>query len=145
MTRLAPSVLLLLALGACASVPMAGPQANQEGKRFDPPATGSGAVYVYRPGWMALARTADVGVAGGYHAELAPDTYFRLEGPPGPIDLVCKADNTAEQQIDVRSGEIRYVEVVMNAGLWGAQCSLREVAPNEGQSAVLRSKRVTPH
>lgn len=144
MNRLAPSLLLMLFLGACASVPMADPQADQEGKRFDPPAPGSGAVYVYRPGWMASARTVDVGVAGGYHAKLASHTYFRLEGPPGPIDLVCKTDNTAERQIDIGAGETRYVEVAMNAGFLGPVCSIKEVPPNEGQAAVLDSRRVTP-
>ncbi len=145
MIRTAPSLVLMLALGACASVPMADPQADQEGKRFDPPAQGSGAVYVYRPGWMALAKPVDVGVAGGYHAELASNTYFRLEGPPGPIDIVCKTDNTAERQVNVAAGETRYVEVAMNAGFWGPRCSINEVSPNEGQAAVRRSRRVTPH
>jgi hypothetical protein len=133
---------LTLAAGACATVPMAGPQADQEGKRFDPPAHGAGAVYVYRPGWMALAKTVDVGVAGGYHAKLASNTYFRLEGPPGPIDIVCKTDNTADRQIDIAPGEIRYVEVAMNAGMLGPRCSVEEVSPQQGQAAVLRSKRV---
>ncbi|SJZ39744.1 Protein of unknown function [Enhydrobacter aerosaccus] len=144
MTRSPLPLLLALAVGACASVPMADPQADQEGKRFDPPAPGSGTVYVYRPGWMALAKTVDVGVAGGYHAELASNTYFRLEGPPGPIDLMCKTDNTAEQQIDVSAGETRYVEVAMNPGLWAPRCSIKEVSPSEGQAAILRSKRVIP-
>lgn len=145
MIRPAVPVLLTLALGACASVPLASRQADEEGKRFDPPATGAGTIYVYRPGGvMAMARTADVGVAGGYHAELAPDTYFRLEGPPGPIDLVCKTTNIADQQVGITSGEIRYVEVVMSAGLWGPQCSLKEVAPGEGQPAILQARRVTP-
>jgi hypothetical protein len=134
-----------LALGACATVPMAGPQADEEGKRFDPPASGAGAVYVYRPGWMALAKTVDVGVAGGYHAQLASNTYFRLEGPPGPIDIVCKTDNTSDRQVNIAPGEIRYVEVAMNAGLLGPRCSVEEVSPQQGQAAVLRSKRVPTH
>ena len=144
MTRAIVGLAVMLTLGACATVPTAGPQADQEGKHFDPPAPGSGAVYVYRPGWMALARTVDVGVAGGYHAKLASNTYFRLEGPPGPVDIVCKTDNTADRQIDIAPGDIRYVEVAMNAGIFGPHCSVNEVSPQQGQAAVLRSKRVTP-
>lgn len=147
MIRLVLAVLaanLMLALAACATVPTADPQADQEGKRFDPPAPGSGAVYVYRPGWMALAKTVDVGVAGGYHAALASNTYLRLEGPPGPIDLMCKTDNTADRQINIASGETRYVEVAMTGGLWGPSCAIKEVSAQEGQAAVLRSKRVVP-
>lgn len=139
------TVTLMLALAACATVPMATPQADQEGKRFDPPAQGAGAVYIYRPGWMAFARSVDVGIAGGYHAALASNTYLRLEGPPGPLDVVCKTDNTAERRIDIAAGETRYVEVAMSGGLWGPRCSINEVSPGQGQAAVLRSKRVLPH
>jgi hypothetical protein len=142
--RIVSTATLMLALAACATVPMADPQADQEGKRFDPPAQGAGAVYIYRPGWMALARTVNVGIAGGYHAALASNTYLRLEGPPGPIDIVCKTDNTAERQVNIAPGETRYVEVAMNAGWVGPRCSINEVSPSEGQAAVLRSKRVTP-
>ncbi len=53
--------------------------------------------------------------------------------------------NTADRQIDVAPGEIRYVEVAMNAGMLGPHCSVEEVSPQQGQAAVLRSKRVTPH
>jgi hypothetical protein len=144
-TRTPLALGLLLALGACASVPLAPPQADQEGKRFDPPASGDGVVYVYRSGWMALAKTVDVGIAGGFHAELAPNTYFRLEGPPGPVEIDCKSDNTAGQQVAVNAGDIRYVEVGMHAGLLGPSCSVAEVSPDQAQAAIMRSKRVTPH
>ena len=78
------SSLLLIALGACASVPMGSPQEDQEAKRFDQPAPDKGALYVYRSGWMASARAIDVAIVGGSTAELATKTYLRLEGPPGP-------------------------------------------------------------
>ncbi|MBS0223897.1 MAG: hypothetical protein JSR91_24485 [Proteobacteria bacterium] len=147
MNRLVLAVLvpnLMMALAACATVPTADLQADQAGKRFDPPASGSGAVYVYRPGWMALAKTVDVGVASGYHAALASNTYMRLEGPPGPIDLTCKTDNVTDRQINIASGETRYVEIAMIGGLWGPSCAIKEVSAQEGQAAVLRSKRVVP-
>jgi hypothetical protein len=135
----------MLALAACATVPLAPPQADQEGKRFDPPGPGAGVIYVYRTGWMASARTVEVGVPNGFHATLALNTYFRLEGPPGPVEIDCKADNTASNQVNIADGEIRYVEVAMNAGLLGPQCSVQETPPQQGQAAVMRAKRVTPH
>ncbi|MBV8392443.1 MAG: hypothetical protein JOY81_04600 [Alphaproteobacteria bacterium] len=136
----------LLALAACATVPLAPPQADQEGKRFDPPAQDAGVLYVYRgAGLMASARRVDVGVAGGFHAELAMNTYFRLEGPPGPVHVECKTDNTAGRQIAMNAGEIHYAEVVMHAGVFGPSCSVEEVPSQRGQAAIMQSKRVTPH
>ena len=144
MIRFVSAAVLMLALAACASVPMADPQADQEGKRFDPPAQGMAALYVYRPGWMALAKAVEVSMAGGRQAALASNTYFRVDVPPGAIDIVCRTDNTAERQVVLAAGETRYVEVAMNGGFWGPRCSVNEVSASEGQAGVLRSKRVVP-
>ena len=44
-------------------------------------------------------------VAGGVSAELATNTYLRLEGPPGPVDLSCKiGDNQGGRQIAIEPG-----------------------------------------
>lgn len=140
-----PTFAILLALGACASVPLADPEADQEGKKFDPPASDSGALYVYRSGWMNLARTVDVTIAGGARAELGPNTYFRLEGPGGPIDISCHiGDSTAGQEIGMAPGQTRFVEIGMGAGLLGPRCSVAEVSPQQGEAAVRGSKRVMP-
>jgi hypothetical protein len=140
--RFTLAAVLMLALAGCASVPMADRQADQQGKRFDPPAQGMAAVYVYRPGWMALAKTVEVSVAGGPQAVLASNTYFRMDVRPGAIDVVCKTDNTAERQIVLAAGETRYVEVAMNGGVLGPRCSVNEVSAGAGQAGVLRGKRV---
>ncbi len=58
------SLPLLFMLGACASGPIAPPQADQEAKRFDQPAPDKGALYIYRPGWLGLAKAVDVALVG---------------------------------------------------------------------------------
>jgi hypothetical protein len=137
---------MLLALSACATVPLADPQADQEGKNFDAPARDSGALYVYRSGWFGLAKKVEVSLAGGAHAELAPKTYFRVEGPPGPIDVRCRIDNddSAGREISIAPGETRFVEIAMRSGWLGPICAIAEVPPDQGQEAVRGSKRVLP-
>jgi hypothetical protein len=135
----------LLALGACAQVPMADPQADQEGRRFDPPAPGKGALYIYRSGLMGLTRPIGVAIAGGASAQLASNTYLRLEGPPGPIEIDCKiGDQTGGNQIQIADGQIQYVEVSIKVGVLLPACEVAEVSPRQGQAAVQNSKRVTP-
>lgn len=135
----------MLALGACANVPMAPPQADQEAKRFDRPSPDKGALYIYRPGWMGLAKPVDVAVAGGATAQLGSNTYIRLEGPPGPVEIGCRVgDNNANRQVEIQDGQTRYVEVSMKIGLWLPGCEIAEVPPDQGQAAVLASQRVAP-
>lgn len=139
------SLPLLLLLGACANVPMASPQQDAEAKRFESPPSDSGAVYIYRQGWFGVARPLGVAIAGGVQAELASNTYLRLEGPPGPIDIDCRiGDKTDRREVEVVAGQTRYVEVAMRVGLLAPSCEVAEVSADQGQSAVRSSKRVTP-
>ena len=142
-------LLLLLApaflLAACANVPMAPQQADQEGKRFDQPAPDKGALYIYRTGLMAVAVPIDVAIVGGATAKLASNTYLRLEGPPGPVEVDCRlGDKNGVGQVQIADGQTRYVEVSVKVGLWTPGCEVAEVAPDQGRAAVLGSKRVEP-
>ena len=139
------SLSLLLALGACASGPMAPPQADQDAKRFDQPPPDKGTLYIYRPGWLGLAQAIDVAIVGGATAQLGSHTYIRLDGPPGPVEIDCKVgDNNAAHQVEIQDGQTRYVEVSIKVGWWLPGCEIAEVPPDQGQAAVLASKRVEP-
>src|SRR5476649_2276108 len=135
MLRGSLSLPLLLAASACANVPLADSQQDAEAKRFEQPGRDNGALYVYRAGFMGLARPIDVSIAGGVSAELASNTYLRLEGPPGPVDLSCRiGDQQGSQQIIIEPGRTRYVEVSMKVGLTLPGCGVAEVSPDQGQA-----------
>jgi hypothetical protein len=137
------SLPLLLAASACANVPLADSQQDAEAKRFEQPGRDNGALYIYRAGFMGLARPIDVSIAGGASAELASNTYLRLEGPPGPLDLSCRVgDKQGGQQVTIEPGRTRYVEVSMKVGLTLPGCDVAEVSPDQGQAAVRNARRV---
>lgn len=139
------SLLPVLALGACATVPMASPQDDQAAKRFDGPPPEKGVLYVFRPGWFGLVRPVDVATVGGTRAQLASNTYLRLDGPPGPGEVTCRIADTADTlPLEVTSGQTRYVEVALRPGWWGPSCKVTEVAADQGQAAVRLGKRVAP-
>ena len=143
--RRALSLSLLLSLAACANGPVAGPQDDQQAKLFEQPARDKGALYVYRHELMGFTHPIDVAIAGGASAQLPINTYLRLEGPPGPIEVDCKmGDNQGAAQIEIAEGRTRYVEVSTTTGLWSSGCKLREVAPDVGQAGVRGSRRVEP-
>lgn len=134
---------LLLGLSACAGGQMASPQDDQQAKQFEPPAPDRGALYIYRHEMMGFVRPIDVRVAGGSSGRLPINTYLRLEGPPGPIEVDCKVgDKQGALQVDISDGRTRYVEVSMTTGLWAPGCQLAEVPPDQGQAAVRASRRV---
>jgi hypothetical protein len=133
-----------LLMAGCAQVPMAEPQADQMAKAFPTPEQGKGALYVYRSGVMGFARPIDVAIVGGATAQLATGTYFRLEGPPGPVGIDCKVgDKTGGGQVQIDEGRTRYVEVSMKIGLLLPSCEVAEVPPQDGQQAVRGGKRVS--
>jgi hypothetical protein len=136
-------IAVALLLPGCAQVPMADPQADQAAKAFPPPEPGKGALYLYRSGIMGMARPIDVQIVGGRTAQLASNTYLRLEGPPGPIEVDCRiGDKTGARQVEIDEGRTRYVEVSMQIGALLPGCALDEVSPDQGQSAVRGAKRV---
>lgn len=145
MMQASASLTLLLAATACANVPMADPQADAEGKRFDNPAPGSGALYIYRSDLMGFARPIDINIAGGSSAELGARTYVRFEGPPGPVDIACRVgDHQGQSEVMIEPGRTRFVEASMKVGLMLPGCQLNEVSPDQGQAAVVAAKRVNP-
>ena len=137
--------LLLLAAGACAAVPMATPQEDSLGKRFEAPPQDKGALYIYREGLMGALAPVNVTIGSGAGSDLnlalAPDTWVRLEGDPGPLEVRCSGDSAAGRRIEVAPGETRYVEVAYRIGLLSSGCGIAEVSPDRGQAAVSRGKR----
>ena len=145
MMRASASLTLLLAATACANVPVADPQADAEGKRFDTPAPGGGALYIYRSELMGFARPIDINIAGGSGAELGARTYVRFEGPPGPVDIACRiGDHQGQLEVMIEPGRMRFVEASTKVGLMMPDCQLNEVSPDQGRAAVGAAKRVNP-
>ena len=145
---LPPSILslsMLLLAGACGGSPSVPGPAEQQAKQFPPPAPNAGALYVYRSGLMGMMRPLDVSLAGGASAELGYNTFLRVEGPPGPVDIACSVGgSTANRQVEVQDGQTRFVEVTMHAALTPS-CEIAEVSPDQGQAAVRSSRRVGPY
>jgi len=144
MTRGYLALPVLLLMGACATVPMATSQEDQLGKRFEPPPPDKAAIYLYREGIMGALVPVDVAVqaqGGGLDVSLAPDTWVRIQGEPGPIEVRCAKDQSVGQRFDMRPGETRYVEVSYKMTLWGSACAVQEVSELTGQRGVAGGKR----
>jgi hypothetical protein len=135
---------LLLTLGACANVPMADPQSDQQAKQFLQPEGDRGAVYIYRSGLFGLAKPLDVGITNGVNAKLPYNSFLRVDGPPGPLEVGCATgDYRKSTQVDVAPGRVTFVEASMTMGNgFTPHCNVTEVSSDQGEAAVRSSKRV---
>lgn len=133
----------ILAVAACAGSPAAPQQADQEAKRFEPPPSDKGALYIYRSGLLGFARPIDVSIVGGAMAHLSYNTFVRIEGPPGPVEVGCRiGDNTGNGQVQIPDGQTRFIEVSLKMGLLLPGCDVAEVPPDVGQAAVRNARRL---
>jgi hypothetical protein len=131
---------------ACGASPSAPQQADQDAKQFPPPAPEKGALYVFRSsGFYGAAQALDIGIPGGASVALAPNTFIRVEGPPGPVEVNCKVrDQSGAGQVQVGDGQTRFVEVTMTLGWWTPGCEVAEVPADRGRIAVLAGRRLEP-
>jgi hypothetical protein len=133
---------LALLLPACASVPMAGADADARGKAFTPPPPDKAALYVYREGIFGAAVLLAVTVGPRALGSLAPDTWFRIDLDPGRYDVRCSGGENSESVIvQLASGETRFVEAAVRLGMFAPRCGIFEVSPEKGRTAVLAGRR----
>ena len=139
-----------LMLGGCASVPMAGPADDADGKRFDPPPPGQSALYLYRT--SVLGSEAVFSLADNQRpiGSLANRTWIRADVVPGRHVITCSVPSYAPltqppaqaTTVDLAPGEIRFLEVDVWPGLpLNPRCVVSEVSADKGRAAVTDANR----
>lgn len=133
-------LLALFAVAACGSVPMAPPSADAAGKRFEPPPTGQGAIYVVRrPSALGIGAPVPVTVGPNQVGSLVGNTWLRLDLPPGRYDVRHQSeDNTSSVIVDLVAGQTVFVSMTWT----GAAFFRMEIVPPEvGRPIVLAGQR----
>jgi hypothetical protein len=137
-------------LGACASVPMAGPSANADGKRFDPPPPGQSALYLYRSSVLGSEVVFSLSDNQQPIGSLANGTWIRADVAPGRHVITCSVPSYAPltqtpaqaAAVDLAPGEIRFLEVDVWPGLpLNPRCVATEVSVDKGRAAVAAGNR----
>ena len=137
-------------LGGCASVPMADPSADADGKRFDPPAPGQSVLYLYRSALLGSEVAFTLADNGRRIGTLANGTWVRVEVAPGQHVITCTAPSHAPltqtparaATVDLAPGETRFLEVDVWPGLpLNPRCQATEVSADRGRAAVTGGNR----
>lgn len=137
-------------LGACATVPMAGPAADMEGKRFDPPPPGQSTLYLYRGSILGSEAVFSLADNQQPIGSLANKTWIRVDIVPGRHVVTCSVPSYAPltqtpaqaATVDLAPGEIRFLEVDVWPGLpLNPRCVATEVSADKGRAAVMGGDR----
>ncbi len=134
---------LLACLAGCAppGEPVADPNSDAQGKRFEPPSQGMAALYVVRgndlPGTPPIA----VSVGSRQLGTLASNTWLRIEVAPGTYDVrATGSDGAGSHYVSVWPQEIRFLDVTY-AGR-SQRGVVSELSPEQGRQVVLSGRRV---
>lgn len=139
-----------LLLAGCASVPMAGPVGDTEGKRFDPPAPGYAVLYLYRSSILGSETVFSLADNQTPIGSLADKTWIRVEVAPGQHVISCTAPSYAPltqtpaqaATVNIGPGETRFLEVDVWPGLpLNPRCTATEVSADKGRSGVIGGNR----
>lgn len=137
-------------LSACATVPMAGPTADADGKRFDPPLPGQSALYLYRSSVLGSEVAFSLADNQQPVGSLANRTWIRVDVVPGRHVITCSVPSYAPltqtpaeaATVDLAPGEIRFLEVDVWPGLpLNPRCVASEVSADKGRAAVTDGNR----
>ena len=109
-------LVLLLALGGCASTPQATPARDAEAKRFlSQP--GFAGIYVFRPDFKAdMMEDTVLHVDDRLIGQTLPGTFFRVDVQPGAHVVRSSAAGASQIKIDARADELYFVELNVSGG-----------------------------
>jgi len=109
-------VVLLLALGGCASTPQATPQRDAEAKQFITH-PGFAGIYVFRPDFRgAEMDDSTLYVDNRMIGATLPGTFFRIDVQPGPRVVSSSATGSTRLKVDTRADELYFVQLNVAGG-----------------------------
>lgn len=130
-----------LALGGCASVPMASVEQDGAAKTFAVKPDKSN-IYVYRNESLGAAVKMPIALDGRLVGDTAAKTYLLLEVPPGEHTLVSKTENDSVLPVATVAGKNYFVWQEVKMGMFAARSALKLVDEEAGKKAVAECKLI---
>src|SRR6266481_4436193 len=138
MTSRRSFVLIVAVLAsACASVPLAHPEADAAAKRFQAPPPGHANLYVFRNESFGGAVRMSINLDGMALGDTAAKTYLYTTIPAGTHTLTSKTENDSTAVIEARAGGNYFVWQEVKMGMWSARSALQLVEEERGRAGVL--------
>lgn len=137
------ALLSFLALGGCASVPMATPQQDSAAKQFTVP-PGKSRIYLYRNETFGAAVTMNVALDGKTMGKTASKTYFVWDVAPGHHTIESLTENTSKLTLDTVAGQPYFVWQEVKMGFLTPRSQLHLMDRQAGEKGVMECKLASP-
>lgn len=138
---IAPLLIFVSLLTACATVPLAPVEEDAARKSFAPPPSGTAGLYIYRNSNFGGALKKSVYIDGELIGESAPMTYFYREITPGEHRLSTESEfSNNDLVITASAGQNHYVRQAIKMGVFVGGAKLETVSEEEGRQGVLECK-----
>ncbi|WP_266183588.1 DUF2846 domain-containing protein [Dyella humicola] len=131
------SLVAMLVLSGCASVPMASKSDDAKAKLFSP-STDKAVVYIYRSETLGAAIKMPLLIDGQTVGDTASKTYLRRELAPGSHVITSKTEVDSSVSIDMQAGQTYYVWQEVKMGMFAARSALHVVDETKGRTEVQR-------
>lgn len=135
MRRVVSLAVIALLASACASVPMASPEADRAAKEFKP-SPGKANLYVFRDESYGGAVKMSVLLDSRILGDTVMHTFLFTQVEPGRHTLVSKTENDAVLQVDAQPGQNVFVWQEVKMGVWAARSQLLLVPETEARARV---------
>ncbi len=134
------SILAVVFVSGCASVPKASKEKDMEAKTFKAPAQDQSGIYIYRDSFVGQALKKNVYIDGKLIGETSNKVFFYSVVPSGAHKLSTESefsDNTID--LETQGGKNYFVEQYIKMGAFVGGAALKVVTEEEGKKAVLKT------
>ena len=136
------SMIAVLSMAGCASVPMASETDDAAGKSFPAPAVNTAGVYIFRDSFMGKGVKRSVSLDGTVLGETANKVYFYKLVSPGPHTVSTESEfGNNSVSFQAAGGHNYFVRQYLKMGVVSAGANVEMVNEAEGRKEVLRCNR----
>lgn len=139
---LVTSMIAVLSMAGCASVPMASQADDAASKSFAAPPADQAGVYIYRDSFMGKAVKRSVSLDGVVLGNTANKVYFYKSVSPGAHVVATESEfGNNSVKFQAAGGHNYFVRQLIEMGVFSAGANVEMVDEAEGEKEVLQCNR----
>lgn len=134
------SLIIVVLLSNCATIPMASTDLDREAKKFSASPTESN-IYLVRGMGVGFSISFQVALDGKTIGSIVPNTYHKFSVDPGNHSIsVISNENNDFLNVLTEGGKNYYLEVVPMMGMVSARAKLKQIPEDQARKKIMGAK-----